>query len=75
VKEQFEGRRLWEDYDRIFEQFVRTLAWEIAGRGITVNAISPGPTETDMMQDRYRDTAAEKSPRSPSSSRATRRGG
>jgi 3-oxoacyl-[acyl-carrier protein] reductase len=44
------------------EQFVRCLAWELAGRGITVNAISPGPTETRMMQDRYRDRAARMSP-------------
>jgi 3-oxoacyl-[acyl-carrier protein] reductase len=44
------------------EQFVRAVSWELAGRGITVNAISPGPTETDMMQDRYRDKAAAMSP-------------
>ena len=44
------------------EQFVRALSWELGGRRITVNAISPGPTETDMMQDRYRDSAAAKSP-------------
>jgi 3-oxoacyl-[acyl-carrier protein] reductase len=44
------------------EQFVRALSWELAGRGITVNAISPGPTDTDMMQDRYRDNASGKSP-------------
>jgi 3-oxoacyl-[acyl-carrier protein] reductase len=44
------------------EQFVRCLAWELAEREITVNAISPGPTETDMMQDRYRDVAAAMSP-------------
>jgi len=44
------------------EQFVRCLSWELAGRGITVNAISPGPTETDLMQDRYRDKAAGLSP-------------
>jgi 3-oxoacyl-[acyl-carrier protein] reductase len=44
------------------EQFVRALSWELGGRGITVNAISPGPTDTDMMQDRYRDLAAGKSP-------------
>lgn len=44
------------------EQFVRALAWELGERRITVNAISPGPTETDMMQDRYRDEAAGKSP-------------
>jgi len=44
------------------EQFVRALSRELGGRGITVNAISPGPTETDMMQDRYRDKAARMSP-------------
>jgi 3-oxoacyl-[acyl-carrier protein] reductase len=40
------------------EQFVRALAWELGPRNITVNAVSPGPTNTDMMQDRYRDKAA-----------------
>ena len=44
------------------EQFVRSLSRELGGRGITVNAVSPGPTETDMMQDRYRDSAASLSP-------------
>jgi 3-oxoacyl-[acyl-carrier protein] reductase len=40
------------------EQFVRCLAWELGPRDITVNAVSPGPTQTRMMQDRYRDQAA-----------------
>jgi 3-oxoacyl-[acyl-carrier protein] reductase len=44
------------------EQFARALAWELGGRGITVKVVSPGPTETDMMQDRYRDRAAAMSP-------------
>ncbi|HET7718291.1 MAG TPA: SDR family oxidoreductase [Bauldia sp.] len=44
------------------EQFVRCLAWELGKRNITVNAVSPGPTETDMMQDRYCDRAAAMSP-------------
>jgi 3-oxoacyl-[acyl-carrier protein] reductase len=44
------------------EQFVRCLAWELGARNIAVNVISPGPTETDMMQDRYRDQAAAMSP-------------
>lgn len=44
------------------EQFVRCLAWELGPRKITVNVASPGPTETDMMQERYRDRAAAMSP-------------
>ena len=44
------------------EQFVRCLSWELGKRHITVNAISPGPTDTDMMQERYREQAASKSP-------------
>jgi len=44
------------------EQFVRALAGELGERNITVNAISPGPTDTDMMQDQYRDTIAMMSP-------------
>jgi 3-oxoacyl-[acyl-carrier protein] reductase len=44
------------------EQFVRSLSRELGGRGITANVISPGPTETDMMQERYRDRAAAMSP-------------
>ena len=34
-------------------------------RGITVNAISPGPTEAGMMQDQNRDKAAAMSPSNP----------
>jgi 3-oxoacyl-[acyl-carrier protein] reductase len=44
------------------EQFVRVLAGELGERNITVNAISPGPTDTDMMQDQHRDTIAMLSP-------------
>jgi 3-oxoacyl-[acyl-carrier protein] reductase len=63
------GTRLWFPDQSLYlgskgavEQFVRALSWEVADRGITVNAISPGPTDTDMMQDRYRDRAAAMSP-------------
>jgi 3-oxoacyl-[acyl-carrier protein] reductase len=54
----FAGQSLYLGSKGAVEQFVRALSWELGSRGITVNAISPGPTETDMMQDRYRDKAA-----------------
>lgn len=44
------------------EQFVRVLARELGPRGITVNALSPGFTDTDMLPDRDREIAAGQSP-------------
>jgi len=58
----FPGQSLYLGSKGAVEQFVRCLAWELGSRHITVNAVSPGPTETDMMQDRYRDKAAGISP-------------
>ena len=58
----FPGQSLYLGSKGAVEQFVRCLSWELGSRSITVNAISPGPTETDMMQDRYRDRAAAMSP-------------
>ena len=58
----FPGMSLYLGSKGAVEQFVRALAWELGARGITVNAVSPGPTETDMMQDRNRDKAAGMSP-------------
>lgn len=58
----FPGQSLYLGSKGAVEQFVRALSWELGSRGITVNAVSPGPTETDMMQDRYRDKAAALSP-------------
>lgn len=40
------------------EAFVRSLAWEIGPRGVTVNAISPGNTETPMLHDDFREAGA-----------------
>jgi 3-oxoacyl-[acyl-carrier protein] reductase len=44
------------------EQFVRVLARELGDRGITVNALSPGFTDTDLLPDRDREVAAGASP-------------
>ncbi len=39
------------------EQFVKILAKEVGHRRITVNAIAPGPTNTQMVSQLSRDTA------------------
>jgi 3-oxoacyl-[acyl-carrier protein] reductase len=44
------------------EQFVRVLSRELGDRDITVNAISPGFTNTDLLPDRDRAVAADMSP-------------
>ncbi|WP_031250048.1 SDR family oxidoreductase [Mesorhizobium sp. LNHC221B00] len=44
------------------EQFVRVLSRELGPRGITVNALSPGFTDTDLLPERDRTVAAGMSP-------------
>ncbi|WP_214469839.1 SDR family oxidoreductase [Mesorhizobium sp. dw_380] len=44
------------------EQFVRVLSRELGPRGITVNALSPGFTDTDLLPERDRTVAADMSP-------------
>jgi 3-oxoacyl-[acyl-carrier protein] reductase len=34
--------------------FTRSLAKEVAGKGITVNAVDPGPTDTGWMSDQMK---------------------
>ena len=40
------------------EEFTKMLAHELAPRLVTVNTVCPGPTDTDMMADEYREIGA-----------------
>jgi 3-oxoacyl-[acyl-carrier protein] reductase len=44
------------------EQFARSLSRELGPRNVTVNVLSPGFTETDMLPEEYRDYGASLSP-------------
>jgi 3-oxoacyl-[acyl-carrier protein] reductase len=44
------------------EQYTKGLAQELAPRGITVNTVSPGFTETGMMTDQFRQIGLQMSP-------------
>ena len=44
------------------EQYTKGLAQELASRGITVNTVSPGFTETGMMTDQFRQIGIQLSP-------------
>ncbi len=44
------------------EAFTRTLAAEVGHKGITVNAINPGPTDTGWMTEELREALAAKFP-------------
>lgn len=44
------------------EQFTKGMAQELASRGITVNTVAPGFTETGMMTEHYREIGVQLSP-------------
>jgi len=51
------GHALYAGSKAAIEQFAKTLAKELGGRGVTVNAIAPGPTDTQMVSQLSRETA------------------
>jgi 3-oxoacyl-[acyl-carrier protein] reductase len=63
------GTRMWVPQTSLYqgskgavEQFVRTLSREVGARRITVNAVLPGFTDTDLLPQRDRAIAAGMSP-------------
>jgi 3-oxoacyl-[acyl-carrier protein] reductase len=44
------------------EGIARSFAHDLGSRGICVNAIAPGPTDTTMLDPRFRQLGAERSP-------------
>jgi 3-oxoacyl-[acyl-carrier protein] reductase len=56
------GIALYAGSKAAIEQFVRVLARELGDRRITVNAVAPGPTDTDMVSKLSRDTAPAATP-------------
>jgi 3-oxoacyl-[acyl-carrier protein] reductase len=44
------------------EEFTKSLAHELAPKGVTVNTVSPGFTDTAMLWDSFREAGAQMSP-------------
>jgi 3-oxoacyl-[acyl-carrier protein] reductase len=44
------------------EQYTKGLAYELASRGITVNTVSPGITDTGVLTEQYRQLGVQLSP-------------
>jgi 3-oxoacyl-[acyl-carrier protein] reductase len=62
TKMHFPNHSLYVGSKGAVEQFARSLAMELGPRKITVNVLSPGFTETDMLPEEYRDHGASLSP-------------
>ena len=62
TKMHFANMSLYLGSKGAIEQFARSLSREFGPRNVTVNVLSPGFTDTDMMPERYRAYGASLSP-------------
>ena len=62
TKMHFPNNSLYLGSKGAIEQFARSLAVELGPRNVTVNILSPGFTDTDMMPEQYRAFGASLSP-------------
>jgi 3-oxoacyl-[acyl-carrier protein] reductase len=62
VKMLIPGNSVYLGSKGTIDQLVRTMAQEIGHRNITVNAVLPGYTNTDLLPERDRNVAADASP-------------
>src|SRR5262249_36996976 len=58
----FPGATAYLGTKAALEQFTKGLAHELSSRGVTVNTVSPGFTDTAMLWDSFRETAAQMTP-------------
>jgi 3-oxoacyl-[acyl-carrier protein] reductase len=62
TKMHFANMSLYLGSKGAVEQFARSLSVELGPRNITVNILSPGFTDTDMLPEQYREYGASMSP-------------
>ena len=62
TKMHFANMSLYLGIKGAIEQFARSLSRELGPRNVTVNVLSPGFTETDMLPEEYREYGASLSP-------------
>src|SRR5262245_2066775 len=62
TKMHFPNMSLYLGSKGAIEQFARSLSMELGPRNVTVNVLSPGFTDTDMMLDQHRAFGASLSP-------------
>ncbi|MFZ3012144.1 MAG: glucose 1-dehydrogenase [Nitrospira sp.] len=59
---QFPGATAYLGSKAALEQYTKGLAQELASKGVTVNTVSPGFTETGMMTEEYRQIGIQLTP-------------